>query len=334
MIVDCSILIKLLKVYLPNFYSHLEHVGYEITLSNIIYKWFISLFIQNISLEMNMLIWDFLFLDRNIVLFKSAIVIFKMLKKKIMKCKEFEVINSIFEESTNELRDTNTMIYYLILHKFSFDNYFIETNRILLESQIIQTINNDNKVKMSRIENDTKLKRKASYAKSCLNCFIDWPLCIYDLSYKYNIVNHLCLRIYDATIFVENYFFDFDNDSHNSKIGRKSLKIVDEESKSNNSEYELELENYKNLLIERRKHICDEDKMTIKSVYIDDTCTLFEQKEIDNSYVEIKSNTVKDFRRKKTDSFKEFVEFSLPQRNDDSVYKLVKSFKFGRIFLI
>jgi hypothetical protein len=329
MIIDCSILIKLLKVYLPYFYIHLENVGYEVTLSNIIYKWFISLFIQNISLEMNMLIWDLLFLDRSIVLFKSSIVIFKMLKKKIMNSKDFEEINRIFEESARDLKDTNTMIYYLILHKFSFDNYFVESNRIMLEPQIVKNINNDNKIKLTRIENDTRLKRKASYAKSCLNCFIDWPLCIYDLSYKYNIISNLCLRVYDAPILVENYFFDFNEDS-DSKNCQKSFKIMDDECMSYDIDLEIELENYKNLLIERKKHMCEEDCMTIKSVYIDDSFTMFEQKEIDNSYVEIKNNSLKDVRkRKKSETMKEYVEFSLPAKEYDSVYKLVSGFTFG-----
>jgi hypothetical protein len=49
--VDCTILIKLLKVYLPGLYNHLLDIGYELSLNNVLYKWFVSVYIQNISFD-------------------------------------------------------------------------------------------------------------------------------------------------------------------------------------------------------------------------------------------------------------------------------------------
>jgi len=49
--VDTSILHNMLKHYIPDLFKHLVEVGYELSLNNIIYKWFVSVFIQNLSKE-------------------------------------------------------------------------------------------------------------------------------------------------------------------------------------------------------------------------------------------------------------------------------------------
>ena len=50
-LVDNTIVFNLLKKYLPKLMNHLFDNGYELSLNNIICKWLVSLFIQNISFE-------------------------------------------------------------------------------------------------------------------------------------------------------------------------------------------------------------------------------------------------------------------------------------------
>jgi len=147
-IVDCSILIKIIKIYLPKIYDHLVDIGFELSLNNVLYKWFVSLYIQNLSLDLSLTIWDVLVLEGNIVMFKSAIAILKIVKHKILSVENLEDLNDIFEDCTKHLNDNYTMLYYLIARRFEFDNTYIMKNRIALQPAIIENINKGNEYKI------------------------------------------------------------------------------------------------------------------------------------------------------------------------------------------
>jgi hypothetical protein len=89
MITDCLILVNLLQKYLPDLYNFLVSSGLEENINNFIHKWFVSLFVQNFKEEFSLLIWDFLFLEGNITLFKAGLAVFKILKNEIMVKNEF-----------------------------------------------------------------------------------------------------------------------------------------------------------------------------------------------------------------------------------------------------
>src|SRR5689334_14915698 len=112
--IDCTILIKLVKIYLPSLYHHLIEIGLELSLNNVLYKWFVSVFIQNLSYELSLVIWDVLFLDGTVALFKGSLGVLKIIKDQIIQKNSLEDINYIFEESTKYLIDHYTLIYYLI----------------------------------------------------------------------------------------------------------------------------------------------------------------------------------------------------------------------------
>ena len=51
LLTDSSICISFIESYLPDLYKHLVDIGYDLHLNNLIYKWFLSLFIKNIPKE-------------------------------------------------------------------------------------------------------------------------------------------------------------------------------------------------------------------------------------------------------------------------------------------
>ena len=83
-IVDSTILHKFIEVYLPDLVNYLTQIGCELNLDTIIFKWFVSLFVQALPMEFSLIIWDMLFLEGNIVIFKAALGLFKILKKELM----------------------------------------------------------------------------------------------------------------------------------------------------------------------------------------------------------------------------------------------------------
>lgn len=236
--VDCSILIKLIKIYLPSLYNHLIEIGYELSLNNILYKWFVSVFIQNLSSELSFIIWDLLFLEGNIVMFKSALGILKIIKKSVLCKDSLEDINEAFDEGTKHLNDRKTLIYYLVVRKFEFDIDFICKNRCIFQPAILENIikNNENKIRYkNRLENvksfnkDENSKqlteesdfsghilRRASFVKNVVECFREWPLCIYDNNYKYDVISFLVFRVKDTPEIIESYFEPRGVLSHNN----------------------------------------------------------------------------------------------------------------------
>jgi hypothetical protein len=58
--IDTTILCKLLKSYLPELYKRLhEQEGYELMLNNLIYKWYMSVYSQNIPEDVKYLKLNF-----------------------------------------------------------------------------------------------------------------------------------------------------------------------------------------------------------------------------------------------------------------------------------
>ncbi len=85
MITDSVILITFLQKYLPDLFKFLFiDNNFGSSFSNFMHKWFVSLFVQNFPENFSMLIWDFLFLEGNIIIFKSALAVLKILRKDIM----------------------------------------------------------------------------------------------------------------------------------------------------------------------------------------------------------------------------------------------------------
>jgi hypothetical protein len=227
--IDCSILIQLLKAYLPNLYNHLVEVGYELSLNNIIYKWFVSVYIQNLSHEISMIIWDLLFLEGNIIMFKAALGIFKIIKEELRSKQNLEEVNEIFDEQTKYLNDHYTIIYYLILRRFEFNNEFLMKSRSSFGPKITENIikNNEHKYQKFKesLEKEPAFMRKASYVKHVAECFRDWPLCIYDINYKYSIVSFLVYKISDSPVIIEDYI-KVNNEERSFKKPSNSMREI------------------------------------------------------------------------------------------------------------
>ncbi len=302
-IVDTSILHILLKMYHQDLYAHLVEIGYDLSLNNILYKWFVSLFIQNTNEDLSFIIWDSLFLEGNIVLFFASLAMFRLLKYDMMQATSMEDMHMLLDDGIYQYNDKDSMYWYCIIKRFEFDYMFLNKHRGEFEKQVSETILKSNK---SRLDALKAQKRCASYARGVVMCQKSWPICIYDLDYKYNnILSFLIFRQGTKVVFIDNYFFDQCNkkpykcrsskdifassisESANiienqgkeekkiSKITKKIYSELDSEKRNkslspkkievnNNNNEALKFNAYLNLLLERREHICQEDEDEIE----------------------------------------------------------------------
>jgi hypothetical protein len=279
---DCSILIKLIKIYLPNLFNHLNEIGYELSLNNVLYKWFVSVYIQNLSYELSITVWDVLFLEGNITMFKGALAILKIIKDKILSLDNIEDVNDVFDYTIKHLNENYTLLYYLILRRFEFDSEYISKNRKLIEPEIIENISRNNEFKIQRysIKEEDSDRRRGSFVKPDVDCFREWPLCIFDHNYKYEIIDCFTFKILTPPNLIDDYFYHSfykKNKSinvkksitdENDKVKYSSLNEllkpnILEKSKSDPYENfsmqdEFKMRVYADLLIERRTHFCDD----------------------------------------------------------------------------
>lgn len=263
---DTSIVKILLKDNFTDIYEELENSGGSLYLNNVINKWLLSLFVQGISDIYFHFIWDMFLLEGNIIIFKTIYAMIFILEDHIIKCKTFDQLNNVFNETPMTLNERGKLAYYLISKKFNFNMDMIRKYRKTLNSQIIKEIvdlgffqsnveeeeeTDEKKEKEEEQSNNNKNKKK-------IICDLDWPLCLKDQKALEKNYDHIILKQLDEPFVIDNYIDNYKQ--YQNQIKRNSLNINEE----NKLKYFKE-KRFKNLLIERKKHYCGSKVMSIRS---------------------------------------------------------------------
>lgn len=240
---DCAILLPFIKNMVPQVCDHLATLGFELTLNNLLYKWFVSIFMQGMNEEIWLPIWDLLFLDGYIVLFKAAIAILILAKDQILKLDNILDINNFFEEEIINFKDEH-FIDYLINLKFTFDIGYILEKREINLPKVIENIKQTSDYKLKQYEKKEKLE-----------CNLDWPVCLDSLRH-FSIIHSMVFKALTLPKVVDD-FYEVKNSTY--------LKIKEQKEKDAKKLKEMEsLEDEKkkktiifgDLLIERQIHQC------------------------------------------------------------------------------
>ena len=233
---DVDILICMMKEkYIPDLFNYLRE-DFLIYIKNILMQWYLSLFISNFPIESQLLVWDILFVDKKIALFKTAIFLIKELKNDILKANNLENLTILIRNYVDNFKNLNLLKYNLILKKYEFSNNYINYNRLFILSEMIDRINKGNKFKKENLKEKIKEREEL--------CDLSWPFCLYECDSYYNIIDHIVLKNNEKLNIIDNY--------------------CEEESKKqneNNNKIDLlynEDLNFNNILIERKKHVCKE----------------------------------------------------------------------------
>ena len=259
LVTDSTIVQILLKDNFPEMFILLEKLGGTMYLTNAINKWFLTIFINRISEVYSNLIWDLFLLEGNLVMFKATYALIRMMYKFIMECKNFDDLNSVFQNVPPTLKIRGKLAYYLISKKFNFNIDIIKECRKNMNIKVIKEISNlDNSLK-NEIEKAKKKNNKD------LKCDLDWPICIYnskDLEKNYD---HIILKQLFEPEVIDDYFSENKN--------------YEQEKKNNEEKYE-------DLLIERKKHFCGSKIRSIRDKLIIDN------NEINNNNILIKNDNI------------------------------------------
>ena len=219
MMVDCLVCSNLFSKAnkeLNEVKNHINKLNADISLQNLLYKWFDSLFVDGCSFLNFYIIWDAMMLDGNIVLFRAAIAILEELKDQILKLKDFNEINEFLEIKIPEenFNSETFMSKLLDKHYYNFDINDIWELREKCYKEVYDSINKTKKIEFKSKENDNKKI-----------CNLNWPFCVENVNDLYiQKVEILKTKYFDNKIID----YDFFNDNVEEKIIKNKNKIEEE----------------------------------------------------------------------------------------------------------
>ena len=296
---DCSLCLKILKDTNKKIMKKFE--GFEVILNNLLYRWFISLFIENASKETFINIWDAMIFEGDIVLFRAVSAILEFLENDILHCDGMEQLTNLFEEK----------VCKLVLNREKFLNVLLEDNKIL-NIEIINNLRDDTYYKqvVSTIikskKNEKQKKNPLDINGTEIECDLDWPFCFkefeddekkiekIEMSDQEKEIKNFQLksiqlvqtfRTNNPLFFIPSYF------NINNEIKDKNNIIDDDEEIIKKSKLEAvfgvdptqrqkkisvsdklkdKVKIYQNLLIQRSEHLCRSKKQTSEEILAQD----------------------------------------------------------------
>ena len=244
-IIETTLIETLISYYLPELNSFLKKKDFTMSLSNFIHKWIVCLFSQTLRPEMIYSLYDFFFIDGFITMIKTSIFVLACIQKEVLQKKTFGEIYSIFIDVENKVINPKNIIFFICQKKFRINKDDIKHFRKLLQGPIINKINTSElKHNVRRTAEETKalLKSKNIY------CNPNWPFCLYQPSF-FDMKEVLILKESKQPYIIDDYYY-IKNDAY-------------QDEKNDFIDGELPLDKTSNIeiLIERGKHICDDQKI-------------------------------------------------------------------------
>jgi hypothetical protein len=240
-IIETTLIETLLPIYLPELHDYLEKNNFNLTISNFIHKWMVCIFTQTLKIEMVYTFLDFFFIDGCISLLKNSLFIFASLQEEILQQDSFEEIYAVLTEVENKITNPRAMINYLCEKNFYFDEINIKNLRNILSRPIRNKLQNGellSSAKRTWDENRELLKKRN------INCDPNWPFCLYEVEHE--IAEVLVFKESKTIFIIDDYYYIKSKGYQDEKEDKVDEFITKNDNK---------------LLIERHRHICDDQKL-------------------------------------------------------------------------
>ena len=249
-IIETTLIETMLPIYLPELHEFLEKNNFNMTISNFIHKWMVCIFTQTLKVEMVYTFLDFFFLDGNFSLIKNSLFIFASLQEDILKQNSFEDIYSVLTEIDKRITNPRAMIYFL-----EEKNYYLEEINIINIRKLL-SVPITNSLKSGELTSTAKRtwdENRELLKKRNINCDPNWPFCLYEVDHE--IPEVLIFKESNRIFYIDDYYYikskgyEDEQEDRVEQIGNK----VDQK-----------------LLIERHRHICDDQKLVDASTNFSD----------------------------------------------------------------
>lgn len=165
-IIDNNIFVEHLKTKDKDLMDHFENNKFELLVKNILYKWLICLFSQNIKDDLLFVIWDIFFIEGTPILFETIKIILEKNKEKLLEITQIDKLINLFN-SVHKLELLNQhegeLLKELLKYK-SMEKSYITKERKKLYKETTDSMKGLNK-------NKYKIKENETCDESWDNCF-------------------------------------------------------------------------------------------------------------------------------------------------------------------
>ena len=283
-IVETTLIETLIAYYLPELNKFILEKEFTITASNFIHKWIVCLFSQTLKPELVYSLYDFFFIDGTISIIKTSIFILTSIQQEVLSQEAFGDIYSIFTDIENKVTNPKNLIFFICQKKFNLTKNDLNTYRKLLQVPIV------NKIKDGELKSGvrrTAEEKKALLKKKNIFCNPNWPFCLYEPS-TFNIKEVFIVKESKTPLIIEDYYYI------------KNMGYQDDKNDLIDGVFETDKTSNNEILIERHKHICDDQKSV----------------EISQNFSQLENVITKENEDKNNDKSKEM-----------KIYELLKKFK-------
>lgn len=252
--VDAAVILDNIKDSLTNLYNHLKNKKMDIVLNNVIFKWLVTLFFENMDESIYLPVMDSLLLFGDITLYKASILILFFAEKEILKCNDLAEASMFFDEKLQFFTNKE------------FNKELLSKERFVLNMDIIKRLRANKFPKINENikqinEFDNKKKKKLIDSK----CNLDWPYCTKLLGTT-KIMEVMKYKCYEKPL-IENDYYDVNHNvyklaENGQEEQNNSRKYLENEKDQNKRKTII----YGNLLIERPFHKCDKSFSSRKTI--------------------------------------------------------------------
>ena len=252
--VDSAVILDNISVSLPKIYNHLKKYKIDICLNNLIFKWLVTLFFENMDETIYLPIMDSLLLFGDITLYKASVLILHFEEKEILKCDNLGDASIFFDEKIKLFSDKQFSNFLLNKEIFNLNIEDINKLRATKFPKINEGIRQMN-------ENMNGRDKKLLDSK----CNKDWPYCI-ELLGKTRIIDVMKYKCIEKPL-IENDYYDV---SHNvyglAKNGREEQINARKKIENEKNQKKKKTKIYGNLLMDRPCHKCDSKLSSRKKI--------------------------------------------------------------------
>ena len=237
-IIDNNILFEKLERTNRSLMVHFKNNKFELMIKNILYKWLICLFSQNIKDELLFLIWDIFFIEGTSTLFKTIIIIFEKNKDELMQITSLDKLIDLFD-SVHSLSLLNQ-------HKEELLKDLMKCDKQINSASIKE----GRRKKYRKIKESMKKfdkKKHDNFGK--INCDENWDNCL-NIKSRNDGDDFVVFQKNERIEIIENYFI--------KKYKSNSVKI--KKNRKNIDKLINEYYDYDKLIVQRRKHLCQQAK--------------------------------------------------------------------------
>ena len=249
LITDTTIILSLVEELFPDLREFFKQNLKDISVSNFVHKWLISLFTQNVSDDVCTLIWDLFFLEGNVVLIQASIIMFYILKDQLLNNQN--QIRGLFNILDGQINMPKLLKFFL--HHFKKESFLYEPHELkTIQRQVKEyyiTTYKKNEPDIVHVpvflDNDTLNKE----------CDPNYPHCLKmeEIEIKKEGVEFLVFSTRQSSIeVIEDYYFD-ENKCKNRREGFYSQEIE---------------EDCLDVLVERRKHLCGKSGLELSEEHM------------------------------------------------------------------